>query len=119
MTVKMVWIYLILAFVSTLVMGCSDLKGTQPDPIVMEETDGDMDSTPVFDPVYVVPPFPAITNVPIIATTEVKDQVVDKELILGVVIDGEARAYPINMLTGPSREIINDTLGNRAIAATW
>ena len=43
----------------------------------------------------------------------------DNELVLGVELDGEARAYPINMLTGPKREIINDRLGGQAIAATW
>jgi hypothetical protein len=36
-----------------------------------------------------------------------------------VMINGESRAYPINMLTGPSREILNDRLGGTAIAATW
>ena len=41
------------------------------------------------------------------------------ELVLGVVIGHQARAYPINMLTGPSREIFNDELGGQAIAATW
>jgi hypothetical protein len=34
-------------------------------------------------------------------------------------VKGESRADPINMLTGPQREIINDRLGGRAIAATW
>ena len=43
----------------------------------------------------------------------------DEELVLGVVVKGEARAYPINMLTSPRREIINDKLGGQAIAATW
>ena len=38
---------------------------------------------------------------------------------LGVEVGGEARAYPINMLSGPNREILNDTLGGRPIAATW
>ena len=41
------------------------------------------------------------------------------ELVLGVTVGKESRAYPINMLTGPSREILNDTLGGQAIAATW
>ncbi len=41
------------------------------------------------------------------------------ELVLAVNVGAEHRAYPINMLTGPSREIINDTLAGRAIAATW
>ena len=47
------------------------------------------------------------------------DEVVGNELVLGVVVNGKARAYPINMLTGPAREIINDQLGGAAIAATW
>ena len=42
-----------------------------------------------------------------------------EELVLGVVVNGEARAYPLNVLTGPMREIINDTLGDTPIAATW
>ena len=37
----------------------------------------------------------------------------------GVELHREARAYPINMLTNPTREIINDKLGGRSIAATW
>lgn len=72
-----------------------------------------------FRPRTVVPPMPAITGAPVIAADRVTDQVTDNELVLGVVIKGQARAYPINMLTGPRREIINDTLGGRAIAATW
>lgn len=41
------------------------------------------------------------------------------ELVIGVAVNGAARAYPINQLTGPNREIINDVLGGTAIAATW
>ena len=47
------------------------------------------------------------------------EDLAETELVLGVAVNGEARAYPINMLTGPSREIVNDTLGGRKIAATW
>ena len=43
----------------------------------------------------------------------------EMELVLGVSVGDEARAYPINMLTGPRREIINDRLGEKDIAATW
>jgi len=60
-----------------------------------------------------------IVDAPVLSAAEVTDQVSDSELVLAIVVNGEARAYPINMLTGPSREIINDTLGGRAIAATW
>ena len=72
-----------------------------------------------FRPVRVIPAQRAIKNSPVIEANQVRGQVTDTELVLGVVIKGEASAYPINMLTGPSREIINDTLGGQAIAATW
>lgn len=60
-----------------------------------------------------------IVDAPFLKASEVIDQVTDNELVLGVEIEGQARAYPINMLTGPSREIINDTIGNTHLAATW
>lgn len=62
---------------------------------------------------------PPIVDAPVIPAADVDDEVGDNELVLGVVVGGEARAYPINMLTGPRREIVNDMLGGRAIAATW
>ncbi len=77
------------------------------------------DSAGEFEPKQVVPPFEAITEAPFIQVAEVTDQVLDGELVLGLELNKEARAYPINMLTGPSREIINDTLGGIPIAATW
>ncbi len=61
----------------------------------------------------------AIVDAPFLKASEVTDQVTDNELVLGVELDGLTRAYPINMLTGPSREIINDTLGEAHLAATW
>lgn len=72
-----------------------------------------------FQPRRVLGIQPAIVNPPTLPAREVRDQVVDNELVLGTVVAGQARAYPINMLTGPRREIVNDTLGGRAIAATW
>jgi len=62
---------------------------------------------------------PAITRFPVIAAGDSRVKLDDAELVLGVTIGGSSRAYPINMLTGPQREILNDSLGNRAIAATW
>ena len=72
-----------------------------------------------FDPVRVVDPFPPISSFPIVSAQEADDLLSDAELVLGVMIDGQSRAYPINMLTGPRREILNDTLAGHAIAATW
>ena len=62
--------------------------------------------------------FRPIVDAPVMSA-EQAIQLRPNELVLGVSVAGNARAYPINMLTGPSREIINDTLGGKAIAATW
>lgn len=62
-------------------------------------------------------PIRAITDPPIVAADQ--SGLSDNELVIGVVVDGKSRAYPINQLTGPMREIINDELSGTAIAATW
>lgn len=41
----------------------------------------------------------------------------DRTRILGVVIDGEAKAYPIHLLRG--HEVVNDTVGGRPIFAAY
>lgn len=75
---------------------------------------------PEFRPQVVIPrAFPAIKNAPVITAREADRLLAEQELVVGVVVNDKARAYPINMLTGPQREIINDSLGGRAIAATW
>jgi hypothetical protein len=62
-------------------------------------------------------PMPAITDPQVIPAA--RAEIADNELVIGVSIDGQSRAYPINQLTGPRREIINDVLAGTAIAATW
>jgi hypothetical protein len=66
-----------------------------------------------------MPPIRPITDAPAIRADEVSGQVRGEELVIGVVVNTHARAYPVNMLTGPQREIINDQLGGKSIAATW
>jgi len=39
------------------------------------------------------------------------------ERVIGVSINGEHRAYPLNLLS--RHEIVNDTVGGRPIAVTW
>ena len=39
------------------------------------------------------------------------------ERVIGVSINGESRAYPLNLLS--RQEIVNDTVGGNAIAVTW
>ena len=63
--------------------------------------------------------FKPIVEAPTVPAEKAGEIVRDHELVLGVEVNGEARAYPINLLCGPTREIINDVLGGEAIAATW
>ena len=75
---------------------------------------------PEFQPRVVVRrSFPAIVSPPTMTAAEADRTLQPNELVLGVTVNGKARAYPINMLTGPRREFINDELGGTAIAATW
>ena len=71
-----------------------------------------------FNPKQVVRPFPAIVEPDVVGVGAAGKFVRNDELVLGVVVGGAARAYPINMIVNPTREIINDRLGGRSIAAT-
>jgi hypothetical protein len=76
-------------------------------------------ASPPFEPVQVVEARPVITEFPVQPVQDVGESLNPSELVLGVTVGKQSRAYPINMLTGPSREILNDTLGGQPIAATW
>jgi hypothetical protein len=43
----------------------------------------------------------------------------DDEIVLGLVVGAEARAYPVNLMWDPPNESLNDTVGGAAIVATW
>ena len=78
------------------------------------------EADPEFQPkVVIASAFEPITDATIAAASEAPQWLREDDLVLGISIDGEHRAYPINMITGPRREIINDHLGGRDIAATW
>lgn len=86
----------------------------QRDP---EQSDG---QDLAFKPKVVIPrAFPAIVKPKSSTVEEGRAKLRPDELVLGVEVNGVARAYPINMLTGPQREIVNDELGGQPIAATW
>ena len=72
-----------------------------------------------YSPMVALSPQPEVVEFDIAPADGDDLDVRDDELVVGVVIDGEARAYPINMLTMPQREIINDELAGREIAVTW
>ena len=61
--------------------------------------------------------FPLNVDPEIFAADEV--ELGDDDLVMGVLIAGEARAYPVNYMNGPLNEVVNDNLGGEAIASTW
>ena len=61
--------------------------------------------------------FPLNLEPEILAADEV--ELGDDDMVMGLVIAGEARAYPVNYMNGPLNEVVNDTLGGEAIASTW
>jgi hypothetical protein len=58
---------------------------------------------------------PAIRNPEFVRADKAK--LAGGEKVLGVVIDGEARAYPLIDLD--AHEIVDDVVGGKPIAATW
>lgn len=66
---------------------------------------------------YVLPrdAIPAIKNPEFVPST--KAELDDRELVIGVTIQGESRAYSVYLLN--HHEIVNDTIGDNAIAVTW
>jgi hypothetical protein len=84
------------------------------------QPDAEVYGTFADDPMYtVIPPgtIPAINDPTFVSGPAATDQMSPEEPVLGVVIGGQARAYSTWQLD--SHEIVNDTVGGVAIAATW
>ncbi len=60
---------------------------------------------------------PAIFNPSFVSAAEGAEQLRDDDLVIGVSINGDHRAYGVAFLS--SHEIVNDTVGGRPIAVTW
>ena len=72
-----------------------------------------------FRPIPVVSAQKVVSGFEILSVAEARGKVADEELVLALVLDEQARAYPLNVMTGPQREIFNDELAGQAIVATW
>ena len=59
----------------------------------------------------------AIFDPEFVTAEEANSQLRDTDLVIGVTVNGEHRAYGVAFLS--SHEIVNDTLGGRPIAVTW
>ncbi len=44
-------------------------------------------------------------------------EITDDAWVLGVVVDGQAKAYSLNLLN--AHEVVNDSIGERSFAAVW
>ncbi len=60
---------------------------------------------------------PAILDPQFISGAEAAAQMVGSERVLGVSINGDHRAYPLNQLS--RHEIVNDEVGGVPVAVTW
>jgi hypothetical protein len=60
--------------------------------------------------------FPVLDDPPVVPAVEASG-LGDHEPVIGIVIDGHARAYPVRVMG--VHELVNDTLGGAAIAASW
>lgn len=72
------------------------------------------------DPMYQVLPadaIPAIMEPEFVSGEEAEAQMYDDEMIMGLALNGQARAYSLWQLD--HHEIVNDRIGNTAIAVTW
>jgi hypothetical protein len=88
------------------------VRAQRPGPPVVAEYGG--------DPIYQVLPagqIPAITEPSYVSAEDADAQMLDHEPVIGVVIDGKARAYSLWQLD--AHEIVNDRMGGSAFAATW
>lgn len=59
----------------------------------------------------------AIDDPQFLTAEEADQEYAPDEQVLGVVFDGEARAYSVSLLS--RHEIVNDTVAGRLIAVTW
>ena len=60
---------------------------------------------------------PAILDLVFAAPAEALAQLEPSERVLGVAINGDHRAYPLNLLS--RHEIVNDTVDGKPISVTW
>lgn len=60
---------------------------------------------------------PAILDPQFLSPEIASDHMQANERVIGLSIDGDSRAYPLNMLS--RHEIVNDTVGGVPVAVTW
>jgi hypothetical protein len=71
-----------------------------------------------FRPISLRDPLPPVVDPPAVSPEKITGLDGD-DLVLGLEINGQSRAYPINFISEPETEVLNDVLGGVPIAVTW
>jgi hypothetical protein len=105
------WILLVLLVCAALAVRIATAPRQTDDPEPPEK----------FLPERVQLPVDPTTELTVKTVRQAKAALNPAELVLGVTVGGESRAYPINLLNEEHLryKVLNDTLGGRPIAATW
>ena len=83
----------------------------------------DLPPPPDIDPAMIATLLPqdsilAIDNPQFVPVSQSQNEAMDPdEKVIGLEINGDARAYPVNILS--SHEIVNDVVGGQPVAVTW
>jgi hypothetical protein len=115
---------ILFVLVSTILAACSGgreqaIVNTSPDQDPFLVPDSDLAAEIEYDIVTLLPldGIPSIDNPRFYNVSEADGEYDPEEMVLGVVFEGEARAYSVNMLS--SHEIVNDNVSGHPIAVTW
>ncbi len=117
--IPMLFVAIVLLLINAAVLPSFQVSARSPLSNVQPQAAGEISSEEFRPEVIVTKELPALKNIAARPIADANMILRDEELVLGVEIEGRARAYPINMLSGPTREIINDELNGVSIAATW
>ena len=95
------------------------VAASTPSPTVAPTETASSDGIGPEDIIAILPmdAIPAILDPQFLSAASAEDQMESAEQVIGVSINGDNRAYSINMLS--SHEIVNDMVGGKAIAVTW
>ena len=80
---------------------------------------GEEGQEPEYDIITLLPKdaIPSIDSPRFYSVQEADDEYEPDEAVMGVEFNGDARAYPVGLLS--NHEIVNDMVGGRPIAVTW
>ena len=110
---------LLIGIAAVLAIGFMLLRQLGLDSRNIEVVDANTNEVRSYSLVTVLPreAIPAITNPAFVSADQASFWMDEAGGVIGLDIGGDARAYPINMLS--RHEIVDDTVGGVAVAVTW